>query len=131
MLGEDVLDHVLDHAAQRPRAVGDVVAQLDDVVLGLLRDLERHLLRAQLVAHAGEHQVDDLADLLDRQRAEDDRRVDAVQELRPEVALQLGRDLLLHQLVRRSRPAPRRCRPGRKPRLVFVWQLLRAEVARS
>ena len=37
-LGERVLDHVLDHAPQRPRAVVDVVAQLDDVVLGLLGD---------------------------------------------------------------------------------------------
>ena len=41
VLGERVLDHVLDHAAQRPRAVGDVVAELDDVLLGRLGDLER------------------------------------------------------------------------------------------
>ena len=64
-LGQRVLDHVLDHAAQRPRAVVDVVAQLDDVVLGLLRDLQLDLLLAQLVADAREQQVDDLADLLD------------------------------------------------------------------
>ena len=63
-------------------------------------DLELHLLGAELVAHAGEHQVDDLGDLLDRQRAEHDGRVDPVEELRPEVLLQLGGDLLLHQLVR-------------------------------
>ena len=56
----DVLDHVLDHPAQRPRAVGHVVAELDDVVLGRLGDLELHLLGAQLVADPGEHQVDDL-----------------------------------------------------------------------
>ena len=36
-LRERVLDHVLDDAAQRPGAVVDVVAELDDVVLGLLR----------------------------------------------------------------------------------------------
>ena len=113
VLGEDVLDHVLDHAAERTGAVGHVVPELDDVLLGRLGDLEVHLLRAELVADPREHQVDDLGDLLDRQRAEHDRRVDPVEELRPEVVLQLGRDLLLHDLVgglgpglRRSRPSP-------------------------
>ena len=100
VLGEDVLDHVLDDAAQRTGAIGHVVAELDDVLLGRIGDFELHLLRAQLVAHAGEHQVDDLGDLLDRQRAEDHGRVDAVEELRAEVLLQLDGDLLLHQLVR-------------------------------
>ena len=52
VLGEHVLDHVLDDAAQRAGAVGHVVAELDDVLLGRLGDLERHLLRAELVAHA-------------------------------------------------------------------------------
>ena len=84
-LGERVLDHVLDHAAQRPRAVVDVVAELDDVVLGLLGDLRLDLLGAQLLAHARQQQVHDLADLLDLQRAEDDERVDAVEELGPEL----------------------------------------------
>ncbi len=50
------------------------------------RDLELHLLGVQLVAHAGEQQIDDHADLLDLERVEDDDRVDAVQELRPELA---------------------------------------------
>ena len=54
---------------------------------------------AQLIAHASEQQVDDLADLLDLQRAEDDDRVDAVQELRPELRLELVEDLLLHPVV--------------------------------
>ena len=70
-LGERVLDHVLDDAAQRARAVVHVVAQLDDVVLGLVGDDEVDLLGPQLLAHPGEQQVDDLADLLDGERAED------------------------------------------------------------
>ncbi len=37
VLGEDVLDHVLDDPAQRSGAVGHVVAELDDVLLGRLR----------------------------------------------------------------------------------------------
>ena len=112
-LGERVLDHVLDHAAQRPRAVVDVVAQLDDVVLGLLGDLELDLLRPQLVAHAGQQQLDDHADLLDLQRAEDDDRVDAVQELGPELGLELVEDLLLHAVVLLLfEPSPGRPRPA-------------------
>ena len=100
VLGEDILDHVLDHPTERTGAVGDVVAELDDVLLRRVGDLELHLLGAQLVADAGQHQVDDLGDLLDRQRAEDDGGVDPVEELRAEVLLQLGGDLLLHELVR-------------------------------
>ena len=53
----------------------------------------------QLIAHAIEQQLDDHADLLDLQRAEDDDRVDAVQELRPELRLQLVEDLVLHSVV--------------------------------
>ena len=84
LLREDVLDHVLDDAAERPRAVGNVVADLDDVVLGGLGDLQDHALGLEPVADAGQHQVHDLADLLDGQGAEDDRGVDAVEELGPE-----------------------------------------------
>src|SRR6185295_5705546 len=56
VLSEHVLDHVLDHAPQRAGAVGHVVAELDDVLLRRVGDLEQHLLGAQLVAHPGEHQ---------------------------------------------------------------------------
>src|SRR6185295_14976090 len=82
MFGENVFDHVLDHAPQWAGSIGHVVAELDDVLLGRIGDFKVHLLRAQLVAHASEHQVDDLGDLLDREGAEDHRRVDAVEELR-------------------------------------------------
>ena len=40
VLCERILDQVLDRAAQRPGPVGLVVAELDDVLLGGLRDLE-------------------------------------------------------------------------------------------
>ena len=85
--------------AERPRSIGDVVAELDDVLLGGLGHLELHLLGPELVADARQHHVDDLGDLLDRERPEHDRRVDPVEELRAEVLLELGGDLLLHQLV--------------------------------
>ena len=63
------------------------------------RDLEVDLLRPQLIAHAIKKQLDDHADLLDLQAAEDDHRVDAVQELRPELRLQVVEDLFLHAVV--------------------------------
>ncbi len=52
--------------------------------LAVLRDLEGHALGLELLANAGQHQVHDLADLVHREGAEDDRGVDAVEELRPE-----------------------------------------------
>ena len=61
VLGERVLDQVLDRPAQRPGAVGLVVAELDEVLLGRLGDLEVHPLGLELVADPLEHQVDDLA----------------------------------------------------------------------
>ena len=84
------------------------------MLLGRLGHLEAHLLGTELIADALEHQVDDLGDLLDRQRAEDDRRIDPVEELRPEVLLELDLDLLLHEVVGDLGAAMRRCRrsPG-------------------
>ena len=99
MLRERVLDQVLDRAAERPGAIRLVVAELDDVLLGRHRDLERHPLRLELVPDPLEHEVDDLRDLLDRQAPEHHRCVDPVEELGAEVRLQLRLDLLLHQVV--------------------------------
>src|SRR6185437_13323300 len=87
VLGEDVLDVVLDGPLQRPGAEGRVAAELDQLVLRRLGHLEEHALRLELVAHPLQLDVYDLADLLDRQAAEDDRRVYAVQELGPEAVL--------------------------------------------
>ena len=53
----------------------------------------------QLHPDAVQQQVDDLADLLDAERAEHDQRVDPVQEFRPELGLELVEDLLLHPVV--------------------------------
>ena len=52
-----------------------------------------------LLVSALDHQVDDLGDLVLGQLVEDDRLVDAVQELGPEVLLERLVDLLLHPLV--------------------------------
>ena len=125
LLGQHVLDHVLDHAAERPGAVGDVVADLDDVVLGRLRDLQDHALGLEPVADASQHQVHDQADLLDRERAEDDRGVDAVEELGPEGLLELLVDLLAASARARPWRALRPSRPaGGSPSEELVWSCL-------
>ena len=51
------------------------------------------------LSDAADHQVDHLDDLVASQLVEDDDVVDAVEELRAEVLLQLVVDLLLHPLV--------------------------------
>ena len=78
------------------------------MVLGFLGDLEVDLLGAELLAHASQQQVHDLADLLDRERPEDHQGVDAVEELGPELRLELLEDLLLHPVVLPLRAPGRR-----------------------
>jgi hypothetical protein len=72
--------------------------------------LDAHVLVAQALVELGDHQVDDLDDLLLRQLVEHDDVVDAVEELGAEVLLELVVDLGLHPLVvrRPGRPALRR-----------------------
>src|SRR5574340_1015672 len=98
-LREGVLDHALDDTAQGASAVVGVISQADDVLLGRVCHLEAHLLGVQLIADPIEHEVDDASDLLDRQTAEDDDRIDPVEELRAEGLLELVEDLLLHAVV--------------------------------
>src|SRR5215216_627984 len=75
----------LDRALERAGAVDRVVALLDEQVLGGVGELERDLALAQAAHEAGELDLDDLAQLLLRERVEDDDLVDAVDELRREV----------------------------------------------
>ena len=49
--------------------------------------------------NSGDHEVDDLADLVLGQLREDDEVVHAVEELGPELALELAVDVGLHLLV--------------------------------
>ena len=86
---ERILDQVLDEPAQWPRAIGMIVAALAQEILRFVIDHERDLLLGELLADAFSLKFDDLADLLLRQRMEDDRRVDPVQELGSEGLLEL------------------------------------------
>ena len=87
---ERVLDHALDRTAQRPGAERRVVAlRRRAAVLAVVGELEAEALALELVLHPLDEQVDDLGDLVPGQLVEDDDLVDAVQELGPEVPLEL------------------------------------------
>src|SRR4051794_808676 len=86
------LDLALDEAPQRARAVHRVVALARDERARRLGDLEREPPVAKAGADAGELQVDDLLDLLQGERLEEDDLVDAVEELGPEAGAQLAHD---------------------------------------
>src|SRR5581483_1072536 len=100
-----------------------------DVVLRLVRDNQGDLLRGELLAHAGELELDDLPDLFLVQRLEDHGRVDAVEELGTEEALHLLGDALLHALVLRLRVRVVALTLGAEPKRGFALQELLREVA--
>ena len=93
------LDLPLDGPAQRPGAQDGIEATLGQQRLRLVGELHLHVLAFELLGHPVHHQVDHLDDLVLRELVEDDDVVDAVEELRPEVLLELVVDLLLHPLV--------------------------------
>ena len=76
-----------------------IVAALAQEIFRFVIDDERDLVLGELESDAFRFKIDDLADLLLRQRMEDDRRVDPVEELRSEGLLQLAHHLLAHLIV--------------------------------
>src|SRR4051794_34159618 len=102
LLGQGVLDLALDGAPQWASTEHGVVAALGEQVLGRGRELEAHVLVLEPLVELGDLEVDDLRDLLAVEVGEHDRVVDAVEELGPEVLLELVGDLRLHPLVVRA-----------------------------
>ena len=87
-LCQRVFDPLLDHALQRPCAERRIVTFLGQQLLGLVGDDELEIPRRQSLAQVFKLHVDDLRELLLAQRVEDDRLVDAVEELGAEVLLE-------------------------------------------
>src|SRR5215208_1742757 len=83
-LRERVLDQALERPLQRPRAVRRVPAGLDEVLLRGVGELDRQPALREPPPQLCELQLDDVGELLLRQRMELDDLVDPVQELRPE-----------------------------------------------
>ena len=99
LLGHGVLDLALHGAAQRTSAQHRVEASRGEQVLGRGRELEAHVLVLEPDLEALDHHVDQLDDLVLGERREHHDLVDAVEELRPEVLLELFGDLGLHLVV--------------------------------
>ena len=83
---ERVLDQPLERPLERPRAVGRIPAGLGDQLLRLVGQAQADRALAEPRAQPGELELDDLAELLARERLELDDLVDPVQELGPEDA---------------------------------------------
>ncbi len=66
---------------------------------GCFRELDAHALDDEALAQVVDHEVDNLGDVLAREGLEDDRLVDAVQELGAEQLLELGHDRIVNLLV--------------------------------
>src|SRR6266542_705965 len=85
--GKRLNDLLLDGAFERARPVDGVESFAGDELGGGGCELELDLALGQASAQAAEVDIDDLLDLLEGERAEDDDLVDAVEELGPEVRL--------------------------------------------
>src|SRR4029450_6135346 len=98
-LGERVLHVLLDGTPELPGAVSRVVPLLHEEIEGRRGGLHRDALVGQLGVHPLHHEADDVGDVLAGEAVEHDGVVDAVDELRPERALELLHDPALHLLV--------------------------------
>src|SRR5439155_8906629 len=81
---EWVLDQALDRALERAGAVGGVPAGLGEDLLRRIRQLEPEASLGEALADTPQLQLDDLGDLLLRERPELDDLVDPVEKLRAE-----------------------------------------------
>src|SRR5205823_8861784 len=82
---ERILDQPLECPLQRPGAVGWIPTCFGHELLRRFRELEPEAALGQPLAQPPELELDDLAQLLPRERLELDDLVDPVQELGPEV----------------------------------------------
>src|SRR5882672_11214374 len=87
LLGERILDALLDRALERARAVHRVIAGLAQVIAGRVVEHEFDVTFGQALAQVSELDVDDDPDLVRAERMEDDNVVEPVDELGPEVLL--------------------------------------------
>ena len=99
LLGQVVLDHALDRAAQGARAIGGIEALLGE-------ELQRLVVPGQVDVALGKargdglhHEPRDAQDVLLVQGVEDDQLVHAVEEFGAEGALELLEHGLLHALI--------------------------------
>src|SRR5678816_881229 len=89
LLGQRVLDELLNGSLERTGTVLLVVAVLDQEVRPRIGELERQLFLGQPLPHVFEQHAHDARDVLPGERMEDDRVVQSVEELGVEDVLEL------------------------------------------
>ncbi|MCX6615746.1 MAG: hypothetical protein NTZ98_06565, partial [Acidobacteria bacterium] len=76
--GDRVFKLLFDEAAQRPRAVGVVIALVAEPFDGRLAHLQTNLLRPEALSQITQHQPSDALDVFSGQRTEDYNVIQAV-----------------------------------------------------
>ena len=99
VLGERVLEVLLDGAPHGSGSVVGIVAFLHKELLGGLGEFERDLLGGEALEHDGDFEVDDLDEIISFQHVEDDLLVETIEELRFKDLLGALEDLFLHAFV--------------------------------
>src|SRR4029077_5615900 len=84
LLGERILDLLLDGALERPRPVHRIEARLAEKIARGIIERHVHVALLQTLAQVHELDVDDRADLLRAERMEHHDVIDAIDELRAE-----------------------------------------------
>ncbi len=90
---------LLDRSTQGTRAEISIRSLLDQEILRFLRNVDLQAMLDQPLGHLLQFQLDDQFQVLPRQRTEDDHVIEAADELRPEVTLDLLHERVLHLLV--------------------------------
>ena len=99
LLGDGILNVPLYDAAQRPGTQKRIEALFGQQVLGLVGQVQGHVTLEETIVELGDVQIDDLTNLGFSQLLEDDDVIQAVQELGPELLLELAGHLVLHPLI--------------------------------
>ena len=94
-----VFQIALDHTPQRPRPEDRVKASLHEKFLRRIIQLHDDVLLAQPLLYVVDFQLDNLHQVVARQRLEDDHLIDPIQKFWLEGALDLIHQLLFHLAI--------------------------------
>jgi hypothetical protein len=98
LLGQRVLQFLLDHALQRPRAIGRIVALVGQPVDRVLGSRSSAILRSSSSFSSRFSWISTIGPCPAAQPVEQDDLVDAVEELRPEVRPHHAHHLVAHRV---------------------------------
>eukprot|EP01085_Mycamoeba_gemmipara_P004067 Mycagemm_TRINITY_DN10252_c0_g2::TRINITY_DN10252_c0_g2_i1::g.4067::m.4067 type:complete len:259 gc:universal TRINITY_DN10252_c0_g2_i1:1483-707(-) len=127
---ESRADLLLQVSPQGTRAVDGIVGRVQDKRDGLWAEIDRDLTLRESLRDAGQLQVHDVAEVVVRERVEDDDVVEAIEELWPKVGLHNCHDLVNYLLRQLATLSVELHNLGVLLRLQVLEQVLGTEVAR-